>query len=557
MRAHADIVRQNTALTQQVEALIRTATQAQAQLKQAHQRQHETHAQLDAARQQHADISTRFDTELTHQNVLIRALREELSILRHRLFGSSSEVAPIEQARLFDEAELHAAPTTDVDERAAAADADDDAAVPTRRYRGRPKIAAHFPRVEIHHELPEAERICPHDGTVLVEIGSETSEQLEYIPATVRVLKHVRHKYACPHCESHIALATKPAEPIPKSIATAGLLGYIAGAKYVDGLPLYRIAALLSRLDIDINRTTLATWMVAMGERAQPLIDRLWQQARSASFIHMDETSVQVLREPGRAAQSQSYMWVAATGPPDHSTVLFHYAPSRGKAVATQLLAGFTGALMVDGYDGYEGIPHVTRLGCMAHARRKFVDAQRVQPKGVPGKADAALKLIKALYKIERDGAEMTPGARKVLRDEHAKPVTDQLHHWLMTEKPREPPKTALGKAMTYLKNQWPFLIGYLQDGRYPIDNNRVENAIRPFVVGRKGWLFSASVAGANASANLYSLVETAKGHGLDPVAYLTQVFAELPRVTTTEQLDALMPAHVAAQVSAALAPIS
>ena len=235
--------------------------------------------------------------------------------------------------------------------------------------------------------------------------------------------------------------------------------------------------------------------------------------------------------------------------------MLFHYAPSRGKAVAIELLDGFSGALKVDGYDGYEGLPSVTRLGCMAHARRKFVEAQKVQPKGTPGKADQALKLIRALYKIERDGTDLTPGERKALRDEQAAPVIDQLKHWLTVEKPREPPKTALGKAMTYLKHQWPYLVGYLQDGRYPIDNNRVENAIRPFVVGRKGWLFSASVAGANASANLYSLVETAKGHGLDPVAYLTRVFTELPRATTQEHIDALMPARVAEQLAAEALP--
>lgn len=536
MPVQAEILKQNAALAQRVAVLTRTATQERERLKQ-------THEQLQIER-------TQFDADLTSKNVLIRALREELSILRHNLFGASSEQTPVDQARLFDEAELHAAPTTDVDVSETADDVASDAAEPVRRYRGRPKIPAHFPRVEIHHQLPDAERVCPHDGTALVEIGCDTSEQFEYIPATVRVLKHFRHKYACPHCESHVAIAAKPAEPIPKSIATAGLLSYVAGAKYVDGLPLYRVAAILSRLGIDIDRTTLANWMIAMGMLVQPLIDRCWQQVRSSSLLFMDETRVQVLKEPGRAAQTQSYMWVVATGPPDKSTVLFHYAPSRGKAVAIDLLDGFTGALMADGYDGYEGIPNVTRLGCMAHARRKFVDAQRVQPKGVPGKADAALKLIKALYKIERDAAEMTPAARKALRDEHAKPVMDQLLHWLMTEKPREPPKTALGKAMGYLKNQWPFLMGYLQDGHYPIDNNRVENAIRPFVIGRKGWLFSASVAGANASANLYSLVETAKGHGLDPVAYLTHVFAELPRVTTAEQLEALMPAHIAAEAS-------
>lgn len=571
MPSDANILKQNAALSQQVAVLKRTAVLAQDRLDNTCKQLQEERArtllaqqrltdqcvqfdaarqQLDEARQHHQDVSARVDVELTNQNVLIRALREELSLLRHKLFGSSSEAAPVEQAWLFNEAELHAAPIPDVNE----ADDVDEAAAP-RRYRGRPKIPAHFQRVEVHHELPESERTCPHDGTALVEIGCDTSEQFEYIPATARVLKHFRHKYACPHCASHVAIAARPAEPIPKSIASAGLLGYVAGAKYVDGLPLYRLAVILSRLGIEINRTTLASWMIAMGELVQPLMDRLWKEVRSGCLLHMDETRVQVLNEPGRAPQTMSFMWVVATGPPDRSTVLFHYAPSRGKAVAIELLDGFSGALMVDGYDGYEGIANVTRLGCMAHARRKFVEAQKVQPKGIPGKADAALKMIKTLYKIERDAAGLTPSERKALRDEQAQPVIDQLRRWLTIEKPREPPKTALGKAMTYLKNQWPYLVGYLQDGSYPIDNNRVENAIRPFVVGRKGWLFSASVAGAKASANLYSLVETAKGHGLDPVAYLTRVFTELPRATTQEHIDALLPARVAEQLAAEALP--
>ena len=299
-------------------------------------------------------------------------------------------------------------------------------------------------------------------------------------------------------------------------MASASLLAYIAIAKYADGLPLYRQCQIFSRLGFDADRTTLANWMLACGRLIQPLMNLLWERACEQTLLHMDETVVQVLDEPGRAAQTKSYMWVTVAGPPGQRMVLFHYAPSRGRQVPEELLLGYRGALMVDGYEAYDavvGSQQLTRLGCWAHARRKFVEAQRAQPKGKSGKADVALSHIAKLYQLERSVKELEPSARQARRQEQAAPVLAKLHAWLSKAKTQTAPKTALGKAMTYLSNQWPRLARYVDNGEWPIDNNVAENAIRPFVIGRKNWLFSQSTRGATSSANLYGLIGGRK-HG-------------------------------------------
>jgi len=345
--------------------------------------------------------------------------------------------------------------------------------------------------------------------------------------------------------------AKKPAQPIPKSVATASLLAWITVSKYVDALPLYRQSAIFSRIGVQIDRTTMANWMIACGQLVQPLINLLWDQLRQQAVLHMDETTVQVLGESGRDPKTKSYMWVSAAGPPGPAdtpgdrAVLFHYAPSRSAATPTDLLSDYRGTLMVDGYEGYEPacrINGITRLGCWAHARRGFVEAQRQQPKGKTGKPDQALAMINALYRIERSLKDTTVKLRQHERQRQAAPVLEKLHTWLIKTLPTTAPKTTLGKALTYLNNQWPRLERYVDDGRYPIDNNRAENAIRPFVIGRKNWLFSQSTRGVKASANLYSLIETAKANGIDPFSYLSHVFTELPNIQSVEGIEALLP---------------
>lgn len=476
--------------------------------------------------------------ELRYKDIEIIGLQEKLRLLIHKRFGVSSE-AHADQLRLFDEAEQAI-----IDE---AADDSGTITVSThaRAKRGRRALPKDLPRVEVIHDLPEDQKRCPHDGAELTCIGEETSEQLDIVPATIRVLKHVRKKYACPCCEQHLVTADLPKQPIPKSLASPGTLAFVAVSKYADGLPLYRQQVIFDRLGHGLPRATLANWMVACGDLAQPLVNLLQDHLLAQAVIHLDETVVQVLNEASKPAQSDSYMWVRAAGPPDQSIVLFDYDPSRSKRVPSRLLPDYRGAIMVDGYEGYDAVCQtqtITRLGCFAHARRKFVETQRAMGKHKSAKVDYALKLIGKLYQLEKTLNEADVDERHRQRQQQAKPVLDKLHHWLQQTSPAVPPKTALGKALHYLHTQWPRLIGYLDNGRYPIDNNRAENAIRPFVVGRKAWLFSNSVAGVNASANLYSLIETAKANGVEPYQYLRHVFTELPKATAVEDIEALLP---------------
>lgn len=482
------------------------------------------------------------------KNVFIDQLKEALLLAQRRQFAKATETLRSLQNELFDESEVESSNELPVD----GSDADTvDVPAHTRKRSGRKKLPDDLPRIEIVHDLNDDEKVCPHDGATLKLIGEKTSEQLDIIPMQIQVIRHIRKQYACDCCQQQgnafLKTADKPKQPIEKSQASAGLLSYIAVGKYADSLPLYRQSTILGRFGIEMNRTTLANWMIKCGELVQPLINRFEEQLLNQPYIHMDETPVQVLNESGKTAESKSYMWVRSAGPPDQRLILFDYDPSRGGAVPRKLLADYQGALMVDGYEGYESVCReqaLTRLGCWVHARRKFVEVSKASKKK-NSQAAYAIKLIAKLYAIEKKHKASSSDERYRVRHEQAKPIIDKLKLWLDQTRPKVPPKTTLGKALHYLDHQWPRLIGYLEDGRYPIDNNPVENAIRPFAIGRKNWLFSASVKGAKASANLYSLIETAKANGLEPYAYLKRVFSELPNTTSFDDVDRLLPNKV------------
>ena len=480
--------------------------------------------------------------QLSTQVVL---LQEQLNIALAKRFASRSEQISADQIRLFDEAES----TTDVVD---VLDAEDSVTVSSHRRKtgGRKPLPERLPRIEIIHELPESERRCEHDGQWLKEINEVVSEQLDIVPATIRVLRHIRKQYAC-DCGRCIKTAPLPVQPIPKSMASPGLLAHITVSKYQDALPLYRQETILNRIGIELGRATLASWMIKVGVLVQPLINLMRDRLLEYDIAQMDETPVQVLKEEGRPAQSKSYLWVQRGGPPDGRVILYDYDPSRGGAVPQRLLAGYAGYLQTDGYEGYNAVvatQGLKSLGCMAHARRRFDEAVKAQGKHKRrGKAWRGLSLIRKLYRIEKAARGLTPDARYAYRREHARPVLDEIRAWLDVALAQVPPKNATGKALHYLHTQWDKLTRYLDDGRLEIDNNRCENAIRPFVMGRKVWLFSDSVAGVNASANLYSLIETAKAHGLEPYAYLREVFTKLPAATSVETIEALLPGNIEA----------
>ncbi|WP_232502935.1 IS66 family transposase [Solidesulfovibrio magneticus] len=481
-------------------------------------------------------------------------LEQRLQLLNLIIYGRKSEKKPRtgqeQQLSLFDEAEQTAEehkPQTFVEACAPAS---------TRRKRGRRPIPAALPRVEIIHDLPESEEACAC-GACLVRIGEEVSEKLDIVPAKIQVIRHIRPKYACRTCEGveddgpTVKTAPMPPQIIPQGIVTPGLLAHVAVAKYADTLPLYRQEDQFARLGLDISRGTLAGWMIRVAKACEPLIDMIIAAIRSGPIVNMDETTVQVLAEPGRANTTKSFMWVARGGTPGKPVVLFRYHPSRAGNVAAEILGDFKGYLQTDGYSGYEALGEregLRHLGCLAHVRRKFVEVEKSAGKKAKGStAHAVLDLIGKLYGVEHQAEkqQLNPEQIKVLRAEKSRPILDKLKALLDARASTTPPKSLLGKAIGYALKQWDRLVVYLEDGRLRPDNNLAENAIRPFAVGRKNWLFSGHPRGADASAIIYSLIETAKANGLEPYRYLRHLFEHLPAATTNAPRKALLPQDI------------
>ena len=406
----------------------------------------------------------------------IQILEDYIRTLKQKQFGSSSEKLDVIQEDLFVDVD-------EVDAIEAVADNATDAITVTEHQRKshRASIPKDLPHVDVIHDLSDAEKFCPHDGTALSCIGDETHDQLDIIPAKIQVLHHVRLKYACPCCEKYLITATKPAQPIEKSIASPGLLAFIATQKYVDALPLYRQVEGFKRIGIELDRSTLADWMQKCGILLQPLMNLIHDKVLEQKYLHMDETVVQVLSEPNKTAQSQSYLWVLRSTLPTCAAVLFQYEPTRSGSVAKELLREFNGALMVDGYSGYNAVcikNDIIRLGCWAHARRKFIEAQNNQPKGKVGKADQGLAFIQSLYRIEQTLKDKTAEEKRIARQQQTQPILDKLKEWLEKSLPNTPPQTPIGKALGYLHSQWPYLINYVRDGDYPMDNNAADKTL-------------------------------------------------------------------------------
>jgi transposase len=488
-----------------------------------------------------------------HDAVKLKALNqisylfEQFVLLRHRQFGISAETLSA-QARLFDEAEALAHATTEAQDIAALppeSTPPESKAQPGRGKRG--PLPAELKRVEIVHDVPEAQRICPC-GAPMVEIGQDVSEQLDIVPMQVRVLRHIRKRYGCPGSVHAPITAPLPPQPLPKSNASADFLAMLLTVKFVDGLPLTRFGKVLGRHGVPVPDQTLARWVIGSGKVLQPLHNLMRDALFDGPVLHIDETVVQVLKEKDKKPTSNSYMWVQTGGPPGKPVVIFDYDPSRSGEVPVRLLDGYQGYLMTDGYDGYNkiaSIEGIERLVCFAHVRRRFVDAVKVQPKGKRGRADEAVAMIGRLYRIERDHRDASDEKRLMARQQLSVPALAALHTWMEQALPVVAPKSALGTALSYMRDYWGMLTRYTERGDLPIDNNRCENAIRPFVVGRRAWLFSDTPAGAHASAVIYSLVETAKANGLEPYTWLRRVLRDLPAAKTVEDVEALLPWNV------------
>jgi len=503
------------------------------------------------------------NAHLVERNTL---LVEEVHWLKSQLYGRSSEkstadVSP-DQRMLFNEAEVLAAIAA-ADEKAGtqSVDAHERTLKP-----GRKAIPEKFPRQQVIHDIPESEKVCPIDGTPLKRIGEEISEQYEYTPPKLIVIQHVRPKYAsgCDHSDG-VKVAAVPLQLLPKSMASPSLLAHITTAKFVDGLPLTRQAKQFERLGLDIGAGTMGTWMNRIGgEKVVPIINLMNEAMLEEPYIHCDETPLQVLKSH-KAPSSEHYMWVRAAGPPGRRMILFDYVPSRNVEALKTLLTGpdgpYSGKLISDGLKIYDGLAEAWQLphfGCLSHCRRYYVKAEKVgqSPTGRTLARVVIRDFIGALYGVERQIKALrerrartgqTVSLEEVLqiRQEKGVPIAAAFKKWLDEVGPGVTPTSALGKAITYTLNQWPKLIRYLDHPEMPPDNNRVENAIRPFAVGRSAWMFCDTQGGARASANLYSLVLSAQANGMEPLEYLTHLYTQLPAATTVEQFEALLPWNV------------
>jgi transposase len=482
---------------------------------------------------------TQKDNELREKDVAYKVLLEQYNLKLANEYGKKSEKMPGAD-EVFNEAEV----TLDEQEEELLASVSTTEKPASKIKPKRKPLPAALPRKEVVIDLDDTDKICDCCYNPLHKMGASSSETLEFVPAYIKVIKTIRPKYTCRHCEkngikSHIKRAPMPATPIPKSIATASLLSQIITCKYQFGLPLYRQKTMLSDIGIELSLQTMSSWILRCAALLEPLYMRLKVALLAEPAIHADETLLKVIK----AEKATSYMWVYCCGTDalgrNTNIVLFDYHNSRRAQCAIDFLDGYQGYMHVDGYKVYEST-QATLVACLAHIRRKFIDVKKLQGKKKTGKVDVALNLIGKLYGIEKRIKGKSVEEKFTIRQSEAKPIVKILYDWLIEHKEKIPPKSKLGEAISYSLNQFEKFQRYLEDGRLSIDNNRAERAVKPFVIGRKAWLFSYTDTGANASAILYSLVETAKANDLivyDYIATCLQQIAENPN-----DIDALLP---------------
>jgi transposase len=504
------------------------------------------------------------DAELNKKEQEIEQLLDYIQLLRQKRFGRSSEKISPDQYKLFDESELEQllVELVELDEQVAKEETTeaDTLTVKTNTQKKKPvrrPLPANLKRVEKVIDVTDEEKAAMGENWKL--IGYETAEQLAVIQRQHYVVVTKRAKYASVNesitgAEQGIKIAARPDQILPKSIADASVIADVVTAKFVDGLPLYRQEKIYQRDGIDLSRQTMSGWIVQLEEKLSPLMREMKKLLYEGRVLHIGETRLQVMNEPDKDNAQQSYMWVYKGGTPDEPVIWYQYADSRRASVPVDFLYpddeahfGHSITIMTDGYAGYNqlskmpGIGH--HAGCWAHARRKFVEASKGRKNTAA--AHQMVALIGKLYQVERDIKDKPAEEKTLIRQEKATPMIEKIKIWLDSKENKVLPKSLLGKAIYYTLRLWPQLTVYLKNGYVPIDNNAAENAIRPFVIGRKNWLFSGSPRGAKASAILYSLIETAKANKLEPGAYLKHLFENLPKARSENALISLLPQNI------------
>jgi transposase len=477
---------------------------------------------------------------------IIEKLTIQNNRLNHYLFGSRSERFVgdfVGQALLFNEPEE----LVEVEDKAVNDPKDDKTGSPKPRGKRKP-LPPHLPRVENIVDLPDDQKKCKVHDVDLEKIGEERVEKLVIVPAKALVSVDIVLKYKCPCCETNIVEATRAPDPIPKSFASPGLLAYITIQKYEDHLPLARQEKIFQRVDIDLDRTTMARWMIRCKELSEPLLNLMHDDLINSPIIHADETTIQVLNEPNKTAQSKSYIWCLARNT-DEPIVLYRYYDSRGRKAAEDLLLDYGGTVICDGYKVYENLRKTlsfTLAGCWAHVRRRFWEAEKFGKKSRLGdelsSATQGLQFIDSLYSIEKEVKSLGDEQILAARQGRSTLILEEFLDWLEEKSLTILPRSPTGKAIHYALGQWSKLQEFARDARIAIDNNFLESQIKHLAVGRKNWVFASVQAGAHASAGLYSLIATAKANGIDPFDYLSLIFKELPAATTHEKLESLLP---------------
>ncbi len=386
---------------------------------------------------------------------------------------------------------------------------------------GRRRLPKDLPRKRVEYPVPADELPCPECGHERVKIGEEVSEQLEYVPASLYVVEHVRPKYACRQCEGHVVIAGKPYQPIEKGLPGPGLLAHVITSKYADHLPLHRMEGILRRHGVEISRSTTCGWMASCADLLEPLWRIMKKEVLTSRVIHTDDTPVPV-QDEDRDRTRTARLWVYVGDRRNPHTV-FDYTPNRSRDGPVRFLGDYEGYLQADAFGGYDGIyaaGKVKEVACWAHARRKFFEAQTTDP----ARALEAVARIKRFYEVEDETRELSPEERQKLRAERSQSLLNDFRHWLDARSQEVLPKSPLGEAIRYARGNWEALVRYVEDGELAIDNNAAERALRCVAVGRKNWMFVGSDRGGRTAAILYSFVATCKVHGIDPFAYLRDV---------------------------------
>jgi len=474
---------------------------------------------------------------IQEQNRRIEQLTHQLDLLLRRTFGHRAETVEESQLRLAfaelaREGEEPVLPVPQIEAENLLGPPPEPGSIKPRKGHGRGRLPEHLRRERIEYQLSEAELACPDCGHLREKFGEEIREELDYVPASLVVKQHVRFKYACRDCQEHVVVAPSPSQPIEKGLPGAGLLAQVLVGKFGDHLPLHRQAGIFQRHGLRISPSTLGDWVEQGAETLRPLVLEMKRSVLCSHVIPTDGTPVPVL-DRARKHTRLGRLWVYL-GDEEHPYTVYEYSPDRSGKHPQKFLENFRGCLQADAYAGYDalyqvdpgtGEARVLEVGCMAHVRRKFYEAQTTDVV----RSLATVAYIRLLYKVEKEARGLDPPARRALRQEKAKPWLDQLKTWLEAQQKEVLPKSPFAEAAHYALSQWTALTRYLDDGRLEIDNNAAERALRSVAVGRKAWTFAGSDAGGERAAVIYSVIQSARRHGLEPFAYLRDLLARIP----------------------------